>query len=147
MAPNLHTAQAQGLPLSPSPPRRPLRLRSGGTRCGGLSGACIRPAPPRPTRGPAGWGGIAQRCTAIKYRFSQPVHLLSVLFNLMKMIHQDEWCLLRVYEDRAVISSFLNFVSFTAYDCSSPLQIRRAVGIVLMKQFGWRADLWDPNII
>ncbi|XP_075352822.1 transmembrane protein 178A-like [Mycteria americana] len=41
--------------------------------------------------------GIAQRCTAIKYYSSQPVGLRHVPLNLVKMIHQDEWHLLRCY--------------------------------------------------
>uniref|UniRef100_A0A8C3J0Q5 Uncharacterized protein n=1 Tax=Calidris pygmaea TaxID=425635 RepID=A0A8C3J0Q5_9CHAR len=48
---------------------------------------------------------------------------------------------------KAVICSFLNSVIFTACDCSSPLQeIGRAVGVALMKQCGWRADLRDPDL-
>lgn len=35
--------------------------------------------------------GIAQRRTAIKYHFSQLVHLCSVPLNLTKTIRQDEW--------------------------------------------------------
>lgn len=48
---------------------------------------------------------------------------------------------------KAVTCGFLKSVVFTACDCSSPLQeIGRALGIALMKQFGWRADLRDPNL-
>uniref|UniRef100_A0A9L0RZL8 Transmembrane protein 178A n=1 Tax=Equus caballus TaxID=9796 RepID=A0A9L0RZL8_HORSE len=39
--------------------------------------------------------GIAQRCTAIKYHFSQPIRLRNIPFNLTKTIQQDEWHLLR----------------------------------------------------
>lgn len=41
--------------------------------------------------------GIAQRCTAIKYHFSQPIRLRNIPFNLTKTIQQDEWHLLRKY--------------------------------------------------
>ena len=41
--------------------------------------------------------GIAQRCTAIKYHFSQPIRLRNIPFNLTKTIQQDEWHLLREY--------------------------------------------------
>lgn len=48
---------------------------------------------------------------------------------------------------KAVICSLLNSVIFTACDCSSPLQeIGRAIGIALIKQCGWRADLRDPDL-
>ncbi|XP_014647830.1 PREDICTED: transmembrane protein 178A isoform X2 [Ceratotherium simum simum] len=41
--------------------------------------------------------GIAQRCTAIKYHFSQPIRLRNIPFNLTKTIQQDEWHLLRIF--------------------------------------------------
>ncbi|XP_023474949.2 transmembrane protein 178A isoform X2 [Equus caballus] len=41
--------------------------------------------------------GIAQRCTAIKYHFSQPIRLRNIPFNLTKTIQQDEWHLLRLF--------------------------------------------------
>lgn len=41
--------------------------------------------------------GIAQRCTAVKYHFSQPIRLRNIPFNLTKIIQQDEWHLLRKY--------------------------------------------------
>ena len=51
------------------------------------------------------------------------------------------------YAVKAVTCRFLNSVLFTACDCSSPLEeIGRAAGIALMKQFGWRADLRDPDL-
>lgn len=48
---------------------------------------------------------------------------------------------------QSVVCSFLNSVIFMACDSSSPLQeIGRAVGVALMKQCGWRADLRDPDL-
>ncbi|XP_065445923.1 transmembrane protein 178A isoform X3 [Chrysemys picta bellii] len=41
--------------------------------------------------------GIVQRCTAIKYHFSQPMRLRNIPFNLTKTIQQDEWHLLRIF--------------------------------------------------
>ncbi|XP_021109420.1 transmembrane protein 178A isoform X2 [Heterocephalus glaber] len=41
--------------------------------------------------------GIAQRCTAIKYHFAQPIRLRNIPFNLTKTIQQDEWHLLRIF--------------------------------------------------
>ncbi|XP_054978430.1 transmembrane protein 178A isoform X1 [Sorex araneus] len=48
--------------------------------------------------------GIAQRCTAIKYHFSQPVRLRNAPFNLTKTIQQDEWHLLHL---RRITAGFL----------------------------------------
>lgn len=48
---------------------------------------------------------------------------------------------------QSVVCSFLNSVIFMACNCSSPLQeIGRAVGVTLMKQCGWQADLRDPDV-
>lgn len=60
--------------------------------------------------------GIAQRCTAIKYHFSQPIRLRNIPFNLTKTIQQDEWHLLRKYfwerirqeEEKKIPTSFLS---------------------------------------
>ncbi|KAG2467443.1 T178A protein, partial [Polypterus senegalus] len=41
--------------------------------------------------------GIAQRCTSVKYHFSQPLRLRNIPFNLTKTIQQDEWHLLRIF--------------------------------------------------
>ncbi|XP_047602759.1 transmembrane protein 178A isoform X3 [Lutra lutra] len=49
-------------------------------------------------------GGIAQRCTAIKYHFSQPIRLRNIPFNLTKTIQQDEWHLLHL---RRITAGFL----------------------------------------
>ncbi|XP_055395873.1 transmembrane protein 178A isoform X4 [Bubalus kerabau] len=51
-----------------------------------------------------GSGGIAQRCTAIKYHFSQPIRLRNIPFNLTKTIQQDEWHLLHL---RRITAGFL----------------------------------------
>ncbi|XP_039743282.1 transmembrane protein 178A isoform X3 [Pteropus medius] len=48
--------------------------------------------------------GIAQRCTAIKYHFSQPIRLRNIPFNLTKTIQQDEWHLLHL---RRITAGFL----------------------------------------
>ncbi|KAM7079340.1 transmembrane protein 178A isoform 2-T2 [Molossus nigricans] len=51
-----------------------------------------------------GTAGIAQRCTAIKYHFSQPIRLRNIPFNLTKTIQQDEWHLLHL---RRITAGFL----------------------------------------
>ncbi|XP_007543747.1 transmembrane protein 178A isoform X1 [Poecilia formosa] len=40
--------------------------------------------------------GIADRCTAVKYHFSQPIRLRNIPLNLTRTIQQDEWHLLRL---------------------------------------------------
>ncbi|XP_064366153.1 transmembrane protein 178A [Dromaius novaehollandiae] len=52
--------------------------------------------------------GIAQRCTAIKYHFSQPIRLHNVPFNLTKTIQQDEWHLLHL---RRITAGFLGMAA------------------------------------
>lgn len=42
--------------------------------------------------------GIADRCTAVKYHFSQPIRLRNIPLNLTRTIQQDEWHLLREYK-------------------------------------------------
>ncbi len=39
--------------------------------------------------------GIADRCTSVKYHFSQPIRLRNIPLNLTRTIQQDEWHLLR----------------------------------------------------
>lgn len=39
--------------------------------------------------------GIAERCTSVKYHFSQPIRLRNIPLNLTRTIQQDEWHLLR----------------------------------------------------
>ncbi|XP_067148964.1 transmembrane protein 178A isoform X1 [Apteryx mantelli] len=51
---------------------------------------------------------IAQRCTAIKYHFSQPIRLRNVPFNLTKAIQQDEWHLLHL---RRITAGFLGMAA------------------------------------
>ncbi|XP_045904493.1 transmembrane protein 178A isoform X3 [Micropterus dolomieu] len=41
--------------------------------------------------------GIADRCTAVKYHFSQPIRLRNIPLNLTRTIQQDEWHLLRIF--------------------------------------------------
>ncbi|CAM4554400.1 unnamed protein product [Caretta caretta] len=53
--------------------------------------------------------GIVQRCTAIKYHFSQPMHLRNIPFNLTKTIQQDEWHLLP--DLRRITAGFLGMAA------------------------------------
>lgn len=41
------------------------------------------------------YAGIAERCTSVKYHFSQPIRLRNIPLNLTRTIQQDEWHLLR----------------------------------------------------
>ncbi|XP_062320121.1 transmembrane protein 178A-like [Osmerus eperlanus] len=52
--------------------------------------------------------GIAQRCTTIKYHFSQPVRLRSIPQNLTRIIQQDEWHLLHL---RRITAGFLGMAA------------------------------------
>nr|XP_032646738.1 transmembrane protein 178A [Chelonoidis abingdonii] len=52
--------------------------------------------------------GIVQRCTAIKYHFSQPMRLRNIPFNLTKTIQQDEWHLLHL---RRITAGFLGMAA------------------------------------
>ncbi|KAM4867901.1 transmembrane protein 178A isoform 2-T2 [Thomomys bottae] len=58
--------------------------------------------------------GIAQRCTAIKYHFSQPIRLRNIPFNLTKTIQQDEWHLLRIF----CTISLCTYAASISYDLS-----------------------------
>lgn len=64
--------------------------------------------------------GIAQRCTAIKYHFSQPIRLRNIPFNLTKTIQQDEWHLLREYFWEGVREKMVSF--WTKSIPTSPLR-------------------------
>lgn len=89
--------------------------------------------------------GIAQRCTAIKYHFSQPIRLRNIPFNLTKTIQQDEWHLLREYFWERVREEMVSF--WTKSIPTSPLRFepRDAVlsigGPVGPMQLGQR--LWE----
>ncbi|XP_028290878.1 transmembrane protein 178A [Gouania willdenowi] len=48
--------------------------------------------------------GIADRCTAVKYHFSQPIRLRNIPLNLTRTIQQDEWHLLHL---RRITAGFL----------------------------------------
>ncbi|XP_069788083.1 transmembrane protein 178A isoform X2 [Narcine bancroftii] len=52
--------------------------------------------------------GIAQRCTSIKYHYSQPIRLRNIPFNLTKTIQQDEWHLLHL---RRITAGFLGMAA------------------------------------
>ncbi|XP_055495353.1 transmembrane protein 178A isoform X2 [Leucoraja erinacea] len=52
--------------------------------------------------------GIAQRCTAVKYHYSQPMRLRNIPFNLTKTIQQDEWHLLHL---RRITAGFLGMAA------------------------------------
>ncbi|XP_066120838.1 transmembrane protein 178A [Saccopteryx bilineata] len=72
--------------------------------------------------------GIAQRCTAIKYHFSQPIRLRNIPFNLTKTIQQDEWHLLHL---RRITAGFLGMaVAVLLCGC-----------IVAMVSFFWEESL------
>ncbi|XP_032881660.1 transmembrane protein 178A isoform X3 [Amblyraja radiata] len=58
--------------------------------------------------------GIAQRCTAVKYHYSQPMRLRNIPFNLTKTIQQDEWHLLRIF----CTISLCTFAASISYDLS-----------------------------
>uniref|UniRef100_A0A8C3WZ07 Transmembrane protein 178A n=1 Tax=Catagonus wagneri TaxID=51154 RepID=A0A8C3WZ07_9CETA len=72
--------------------------------------------------------GVAQRCTAIKYHFSQPIRLRNIPFNLTKTIQQDEWHLLHL---RRITAGFLGMaVAVLLCGC-----------IVAMVSFFWEESL------
>ncbi|KAI9545544.1 hypothetical protein NQZ68_035425 [Dissostichus eleginoides] len=48
--------------------------------------------------------GIAERCTPVKYHFSQPIRLRNIPLNLTRSIQQDEWHLLHL---RRITAGFL----------------------------------------
>ncbi|XP_042189301.1 transmembrane protein 178A isoform X1 [Callorhinchus milii] len=52
--------------------------------------------------------GIAQKCTSVKYHFSQPIRLRNIPFNLTKTIQQDEWHLLHL---RRITAGFLGMAA------------------------------------
>ncbi|XP_078412820.1 transmembrane protein 178A isoform X1 [Cetorhinus maximus] len=52
--------------------------------------------------------GIAQRCTSVKYHYSQPIRLRNIPFNLTKTIQQDEWHLLHL---RRITAGFLGMAA------------------------------------
>ncbi|XP_038660081.1 transmembrane protein 178A isoform X3 [Scyliorhinus canicula] len=58
--------------------------------------------------------GIAQRCTSVKYHYSQPIRLRNIPFNLTKTIQQDEWHLLRIF----CTISLCTFAASISYDLS-----------------------------
>ncbi|KAG5855537.1 transmembrane protein 178A [Anguilla rostrata] len=52
--------------------------------------------------------GIAQRCTTVKYHFSQPIRLRNIPLNLTRTIQQDEWHLLHL---RRITAGFLGMAA------------------------------------
>ncbi|XP_077381226.1 transmembrane protein 178A [Festucalex cinctus] len=52
--------------------------------------------------------GIAERCTAVKYHFSQPIRLRNIPLNLTRSIQQDEWHLLHL---RRMTAGFLGMAA------------------------------------
>ncbi|XP_054635701.1 transmembrane protein 178A [Dunckerocampus dactyliophorus] len=52
--------------------------------------------------------GIAERCTAVKYHFSQPIRLRNIPLNLTRTIQQDEWHLLHL---RRITAGFLGMAA------------------------------------
>lgn len=79
--------------------------------------------------------GIAQRCTAIKYHFSQPIRLRNIPFNLTKTIQQDEWHLLREYFWLRVRGEMVSF--WTKIFPASPLRFGlKDAGLVVCGPLG-----------
>ncbi|KAM9819850.1 transmembrane protein 178A isoform 2-T4 [Syngnathus typhle] len=58
--------------------------------------------------------GIAERCTAVKYHFSQPIRLRNIPLNLTRSIQQDEWHLLRIF----CTISLCTYAASVSYDLS-----------------------------
>ncbi|XP_051967547.1 transmembrane protein 178A [Xyrauchen texanus] len=52
--------------------------------------------------------GIAERCTSVKYHFSQPIRLRNIPLNLTRTIQQDEWHLLHL---RRITAGFLGMAA------------------------------------
>uniref|UniRef100_A0AAY5F355 Transmembrane protein 178A n=1 Tax=Electrophorus electricus TaxID=8005 RepID=A0AAY5F355_ELEEL len=52
--------------------------------------------------------GIADRCTTVKYHFSQPIRLRNIPLNLTRTIQQDEWHLLHL---RRITAGFLGMAA------------------------------------
>ncbi|XP_028829074.1 transmembrane protein 178A [Denticeps clupeoides] len=52
--------------------------------------------------------GIAERCTTVKYHFSQPIRLRNIPLNLTRTIQQDEWHLLHL---RRITAGFLGMAA------------------------------------
>ncbi|XP_010286279.1 PREDICTED: transmembrane protein 178A, partial [Phaethon lepturus] len=77
---------------------------------------------------------ITQRCSAMKNHFSQPVCVCYVPFNLMKMIYQDEWHLLKVFNLRRITAGFLGITA-------AVLLCRCIVAAV---SFFWEESLTQP---
>ncbi|KAG7254815.1 LOW QUALITY PROTEIN: hypothetical protein CRUP_008928, partial [Coryphaenoides rupestris] len=58
--------------------------------------------------------GIAERCAAIKYHFSQPIRLRNIPLNLTRTIQRDEWHLLRIF----CTISLCTYAASVTYDLS-----------------------------
>ncbi|XP_049899431.1 transmembrane protein 178A isoform X2 [Epinephelus moara] len=58
--------------------------------------------------------GIADRCKAVKYHFSQPIRLRNIPLNLTRTIQQDEWHLLRIF----CTISLCTYAASVTYDLS-----------------------------
>lgn len=52
--------------------------------------------------------GIADRCSTVKYHFSQPIRLRNIPLNLTRTIQQDEWHLLHL---RRITAGFLGMAA------------------------------------
>ncbi|KAF5895600.1 transmembrane protein, partial [Clarias magur] len=52
--------------------------------------------------------GIADRCTPVKYHFSQPIRLRNIPLNLTRTIQQDEWHLLHL---RRITAGFMGMAA------------------------------------
>lgn len=98
--------------------------------------------------------GIAQRCTAIKYHFSQPIRLRNIPFNLTKTIQQDEWHLLREYFWGRVREEMVSF--WTNSIPTSPLRfepkdvvlsICGPMGQIQLGQRLWESFHYAPQLV
>ncbi|KAJ8377616.1 hypothetical protein AAFF_G00255740 [Aldrovandia affinis] len=72
--------------------------------------------------------GIAQRCTTVKYHFSQPIRLRNIPLNLTRTIQEDEWHLLHL---RRITAGFLGMAAAVVL-CGS---------IVTTVSFFWEENL------
>ncbi|XP_029450209.1 transmembrane protein 178A isoform X3 [Rhinatrema bivittatum] len=94
--------------------------------------------------------GIAQRCTAIKYHFSQPIRLRNIPFNLTRTIQQDEWHLLHL---RRITAGFLGMAAAVLLcGCIVAMvsffweeSLTQHVAGLLFLMAGCQGDQWPPQ--
>ncbi|XP_061536517.1 transmembrane protein 178A isoform X2 [Phycodurus eques] len=81
--------------------------------------------------------GIAERCTAVKYHFSQPIRLRNIPLNLTRSIQQDEWHLLRTFCG----ISLCTYAASVTYDLSRKPPFIYGLPADVDHGFGWSAGL------